>query len=408
MRSSFTLIELLVVIAIVAILSAVVIITLNPAELLKQSRDSNRLSDLDILARAVALAETEGKELGNASTTYFSIADPAATSTTATDCAGLGLGSAPSGWSYQCAASSTLRNVDGTGWVPVNFSSLSYGSPLGSLPIDPTNTTSSGYYYTYTPGGSFEVNVFMESAKYRQGGSRDAVTGDGGDFQGAVEKGSNLNLGLFSDTRGLEGWWKFEEGSGTSTADASGNGYTGTLTSGPTWTTGKVGTGAINFAGATNYVLVGTSGAGPFADIGTGNFTISAWATNISGPAYRWITSNWDGSGGHHFGMNSNGKFGGYPAGGTEVSSDYTLTSDGSWHYLVVTRSAAGTITYYVDGASQGGSTGLTASLIRTGDTRIGARGDGGQVWSGVIDDVRVYNRALSLPEIQAIYNASR
>ncbi|KKW47096.1 MAG: hypothetical protein UY99_C0042G0007, partial [Parcubacteria group bacterium GW2011_GWA1_59_11] len=44
MRSSFTLIELLVVIAIVAILSAVVIITLNPAELLKQSRDSNRLS----------------------------------------------------------------------------------------------------------------------------------------------------------------------------------------------------------------------------------------------------------------------------------------------------------------------------------------------------------------------------
>ncbi|HEY4526144.1 MAG TPA: prepilin-type N-terminal cleavage/methylation domain-containing protein, partial [Candidatus Paceibacterota bacterium] len=48
-RSSFTLIELLIVIAIVAILSTVVIITLNPAELLRQSRDSVRLSDLSLM-----------------------------------------------------------------------------------------------------------------------------------------------------------------------------------------------------------------------------------------------------------------------------------------------------------------------------------------------------------------------
>lgn len=45
-RKSFTLIELLVVLALVAILSVVVVVTLNPAELLKQARDSNRLSDL--------------------------------------------------------------------------------------------------------------------------------------------------------------------------------------------------------------------------------------------------------------------------------------------------------------------------------------------------------------------------
>ncbi|HEY4525527.1 MAG TPA: prepilin-type N-terminal cleavage/methylation domain-containing protein, partial [Candidatus Paceibacterota bacterium] len=48
-RKSFTLIELLIVIAIVAILSTVVIITLNPAELLRQSRDSVRLSDLSLM-----------------------------------------------------------------------------------------------------------------------------------------------------------------------------------------------------------------------------------------------------------------------------------------------------------------------------------------------------------------------
>jgi len=43
-RSAFTLIELLIVIAIIAILSIVVILVLNPAQLLKQSRDSNRVS----------------------------------------------------------------------------------------------------------------------------------------------------------------------------------------------------------------------------------------------------------------------------------------------------------------------------------------------------------------------------
>src|SRR3989344_3113056 len=76
-RASFTLIELLVVIAIVAILSAVVIITLNPAELLKQSRDSNRLSDLNTLNKALALFEVDvvGGSLGSSSTVYVSLPD---------------------------------------------------------------------------------------------------------------------------------------------------------------------------------------------------------------------------------------------------------------------------------------------------------------------------------------------
>jgi prepilin-type N-terminal cleavage/methylation domain-containing protein len=53
-RKAFTLIELLVVIAIIAILAVVVVLTLNPAEILKQSRDSNRVSDMDTLTHALA------------------------------------------------------------------------------------------------------------------------------------------------------------------------------------------------------------------------------------------------------------------------------------------------------------------------------------------------------------------
>lgn len=48
--------------------------------------------------------------------------------------------------------------------------------------------------------------------------------------------------------------WKFDEGTGATTADATNNGYTGTLVNGPTWGPGRVGTGALTFNGASQYV----------------------------------------------------------------------------------------------------------------------------------------------------------
>ena len=58
--SSFTLIELLVVIAILAILMAVVVIAINPAEILKRARDTKRINDLSNLQELLQLANSEG------------------------------------------------------------------------------------------------------------------------------------------------------------------------------------------------------------------------------------------------------------------------------------------------------------------------------------------------------------
>ena len=58
-RKGFTLIELLVVIAIIAVLAVVVVLTLNPAELLRQARDSNRLSDFATMKSAISLYATD-------------------------------------------------------------------------------------------------------------------------------------------------------------------------------------------------------------------------------------------------------------------------------------------------------------------------------------------------------------
>jgi prepilin-type N-terminal cleavage/methylation domain-containing protein len=190
-RRGFTLIELLIVVGIVAVLAVVVIFTLNPTELLKQSRDSNRLSDMDTLNKALTLYQTDfpGGSLGTANKVYVSVPDTSPT------CANLGLPSLPSGWTYGCASTSTLRNADGTGWLPVNFTQLSSGSPLSGLPLDPTNTTSTNLYYTYTPGnGVFELTAWLEAKKYNASGTEDRVSTDGGSNKGLYEKGSDLTL----------------------------------------------------------------------------------------------------------------------------------------------------------------------------------------------------------------------
>ncbi|MCL4499065.1 MAG: type II secretion system GspH family protein, partial [Chloroflexi bacterium] len=182
----FTLIELLVVIAILATLSVSVILVLNPAELLKEGRDSTRLSDLASLntALGVFLADTWGSQpLGTSGITYLSLVDPTATTTSGTDCTGLGF---PSG-SFHCSASSTVSRVDGTGWIPINLSLISSGAPLSKLPTDPLNASSSGYYYAFsTNGSSYKVTALPESSKYAlQAGATPTL----------FQTGSNLNLG---------------------------------------------------------------------------------------------------------------------------------------------------------------------------------------------------------------------
>jgi virginiamycin B lyase len=170
LRKAFTLIELLVVIAIIAVLAVVVILTLNPAEMFRQARDSTRLSDMSTITGAVNFYTSQqggsaGYFLGTSSITYISVPDPTATTTAGTNCAGLGLPVAST--TYHCPASSTYRNVNGTGWIPVKFTSIDMGSPLSSLPVDPTNTTSSGEYYEYmTDGINWQVVSYAESQKY--------------------------------------------------------------------------------------------------------------------------------------------------------------------------------------------------------------------------------------------------
>lgn len=167
-QRGFTLIELLVVIAIISILSVVVILTLNPAELLRQARDSNRIADMSTLKTA----------LGQ----YLADVNPAVLTSDYSDCglSNTGVSIEDCGFTedYTVAASSS-RAVDGTGWMPVDFTDISSGAPIGTLPVDPTNSGAAVYRYAASSTLIYEINAVMESTK--QTDSTGVAQTDGGD-----------------------------------------------------------------------------------------------------------------------------------------------------------------------------------------------------------------------------------
>ena len=194
-NKGFTLIELLVVIAIIAVLSIVVILTLNPAELLRQARDSNRISDLSTVKSAIALylADITSPWLGTSTNAYEDVTSLA--NSTSTTSFNLTFSSQPSAGAI--VTSTAPRAVDGTGWIPVKFTQISSGAPIGQLPVDPLDNDGGIHLYLYKASSTaltFKLAAKMESTKYSNTGTSDVESTDGGNNTAEFEAGTNLRL----------------------------------------------------------------------------------------------------------------------------------------------------------------------------------------------------------------------
>ncbi|KKU46502.1 MAG: hypothetical protein UX65_C0003G0046 [Parcubacteria group bacterium GW2011_GWB1_46_8] len=190
MKKGFTLLELLIVIAILAILASTAVVVLNPAEILRKSRDSSRLQDLDSMRTALNyyIANTSTPVLGSQPTIgcMDQTVAPCTAGCTYSHLTGVFSGSTVS-------SASTTRTVGGAGWIPVALSSLTGGSPLSSWPVDPTNSSTSARYYAYQcnyANTTFTLYANMESATYKNGGSSDVESKDGGSIAAVYEVGT--------------------------------------------------------------------------------------------------------------------------------------------------------------------------------------------------------------------------
>jgi len=205
----------------------------------------------------------------------------------------------------------------------------------------------------------------------------------------------------------LMGYWSFNEGSGTVAADTSGHGNNGQLMNGPVWVPGRI-AGALKFDGADDYVLVPHNAA----LLPTGNeVTVSVWinAQRHTGPnnaTWQGILSKGDNprlyslyteaSGVLHF---STGPSTGFV--GTLSTGQVPLKE---WVHIVAMVSG-GQHVYYINGQPAGTSgSGATLPANSNSPFNIGRSPDEtDREFLGMIDDVRLYNRALTAAEIKKL-----
>jgi hypothetical protein len=209
-----------------------------------------------------------------------------------------------------------------------------------------------------------------------------------------------------SSENGLVGYWKFDEGSGNTAADSSGNGNTGALQNGPVWVDGKYGK-ALRFDGVSNYVRVEDSNS---LHLSTA-VTLMAWIYLPTGATYAdsYIVAKEASNGGANLGLkihdNSGhvvfnlGLDGGYTA--TQLVSTNNVVRD-SWTHVAATYDGS-LIAIYINGVLDSSVSWASGFSSNTNPLTIGSKNPPyvEAFINATIDEVRIYSRALSQQEIQ-------
>lgn len=193
------------------------------------------------------------------------------------------------------------------------------------------------------------------------------------------------------------------EGSGTTLTDASGTGHTGTLINGPLWVASQATYGqALSFDGVNDAVSVANPATYNF---GTADFTIELWAKrNVLGGGQRHLVSkcaatSWTaGCKELYFDGSNRLTFGSFSTGDTFAGT----IADTNWHHVAVTfTDSTNTLRMYVDGALITTATKALEADTATHVVTLGNMHDSNP-FSGLLDELRIYNRVLTLAEIQA------
>ncbi|MFG2001285.1 LamG domain-containing protein [Spirillospora sp. NPDC048911] len=259
----------------------------------------------------------------------------------------------------------------------------------------------SGAVYTQLSDVENELNGFytydrrvlkMDAAAVRKA-NRKLITSTNGDTP-PLPPGSPNAIGVYP----------FNEGTGSTAEDTAGD-HDATLVDNPTWTTGRSGS-ALQFNGSNQYADTNAA----ILDT-TGNYTVSAWVKLDRLGGFATAVSQ-DGATNSAFFLQYSGadnRFAFSFAGLRALAP--TAPETDRWYHLTGVRDAAdGSLTLYVDGQK----TATAAACLgdaSTGHTVIGrAQYGGNQVdyWPGALDEIRLYDRALSPTEVETLYKSTK
>jgi hypothetical protein len=205
------------------------------------------------------------------------------------------------------------------------------------------------------------------------------------------------------------GWWKLDDTSGTTIVDSSTTADNGSSVNTPTLSVAGAGAGtgtSITFNGTNQYVTIPHNSATDVGDI----FSVEAWVKFSGSGTYVIVSHGWDNNNAHlvpELLVVSGVWRLVFPNIQTIGVSNGPVINDNAWHHLVATKNAA-SIHLYQDGAD------VTSSPINStganGTTKgwtIGARDQNGVIqnyFPGSIDEVAIYNHALTQPRVLMHY----
>jgi PKD repeat protein len=277
--------------------------------------------------------------------------------------------------------------TSGNGPLSVVFSSVGSSDPGGATLTyswafgDGSTSTAANPSHTYQSAGVYSSQLTVSDGTSQASSSVMTIT-------------------VAGTTNGLVAAYGFEEGSGSVVSDTSGNGNTGTVT-GATWSTaGRYGN-ALVFNGTNSLVTVNDSAV---LDLSAG-MTLEAWINPTILNSQQWMSVIYKPvttSATVDYVLQGSSRSSEVPSAGVSVStsnvSGPTILPLNTWSHLAGTYDGT-TMRLYVNGvqvASQAQTGTIAAS---TQPLTIGAN------WAGLIDEVRIYNRALGATEVQADMN---
>lgn len=255
----------------------------------------------------------------------------------------------------------------------------------------------------------------------------EAIVGNGSSGSYIIDQNqgsaSTPSMQITIQPSGLVAYYPLDENTGSTTVDASSKGHNGTLSSPAAWTTGKIGS-AVNINGPIDASGTGAVLVADNSDLPSGSaMTAEAWAQPSTWASSEAIASQWNyqtsGSWAIQTGSDHNLRV--YIAASpTDAMTNYVETDVGSWssaagvwHHVAMTfdgtQPAASRVKVYIDGVSVNVTVhGTIPSSLQnsTGNFSIGSLPGLGHAFSGAIDQVKLFNRALSSADINAEYSA--